>query len=171
MLDRKVVWAIAVALIALTSAYLFSSWNAVIEVNKPCIEVQYTAPSLNASGAPYETFVISENGLEESEIMPSAYKIFKIKLNSDKVKAFLNMEIEGAYNYTIVYYITKIDLNPVSLTQWHESVKIVPKNNTATIILDKAMSIEYYIWIDGKIRTSNETRAQIIVQLYAEPIP
>jgi len=170
-MDKKIILGIAIMLIALTAAYMFSSWNAVIEVNKPCIETLYSAPQLNTSAAPYETLYIGDTGLEESEIMPSAYKLFKIKLNSDKVKIMLRAEITGAYSYNITFFVTTLDINPWSLQQYYAATKLALENNTASIILDKASSMEYYIWIDGSIKTSNETTTEITIQLYAEPIP
>jgi len=171
-MDKKIILGIAIMLIALTAAYMFSSWNAVIEVNKPCIETLYSAPQLNTSAAPYETLYIADTGLEESEIMPSAYKLFKIKLNSDKVNITLKLEIDGAYEYNIVFYITRMDLNPPSLIQYNEVLKLEPGNKTSiSTILSKTSSSEYYIWIDGSIKTGNETTTEITIQLYAEPIP
>lgn len=156
----------------ITIMALHWTWSARISVSKKCIEVLYSSGSIEADAAPYQTLFFSMEGLVEQTYMPSAYKLFTIELNSDRVNITLSYTVHGAYSHAILFYVTTVDIDPLSLRQWGRSVELVPENNTVSIVLEKTRSKTYYIWIDGWIKTAeNDTVVDVHVEMTAQPIP
>ncbi|MEB3759762.1 MAG: hypothetical protein GSR81_02840 [Desulfurococcales archaeon] len=176
-MQKLLALAILLAAVAASSVVLLE-WKSSISISEPVAEIVWQAQELNATAAPYETLIVTENGLEEpstwplpSEPLPTAYKLAVVKLHSDRVKLTLSLDVDNAESYNLYFYVTRVDVNAPSLVNWGEAVKLTPSNGMATITLDKQNAIEYVIWIDGNLKTGESGTVNITVTITAEPIP
>ncbi len=177
---KLLVLASLVALVGLGAAYGLEThiWHAVVKVDQPAYRVEYSSNRLQAHASPHETLAVTSKGLAEaytslglpSEPIPSAYKLYTVRLLSDRVTLTLTLNVTGADNSNLYFWVTNANIDPNSLQAWNAAAKLVPHNNTATITLDKKNGLEYTIWLDGTLKTgSSNTTTTITVTLAGTP--
>ena len=162
------------------AAGLLGRFEATVRVTEDPATLEWASGRIEADAAPYETLVFTSKGLAEPsclpgggciEAPPTAYKAFKILLESDKVNVTLRLTAQGTSGYNIAAYVTGVDVQGPALDAWGQAEKLDLDNGVAWVILSKENGAEYYIWVDGWVRTGESGTVTITVELEAEALP